>query len=294
MRLGGPVFGDFDDPDGWVAALKDHGYGAAFCPVRDVRDVEAVRAYAEAAEKAGVVIAEVGAFGNNPISPDTETRRAGIAVCQQKLALADQIGARCCVNVAGSRGDTWAGPHADNLMPETFDLIVASVREIIDGVGPTRAFYTLEMMPWMYPDSPENCLDLVNAVDRKQFAVHLDPVNIVCSPQRYYTNGALIRDCFRQLRPYIKSCHAKDIALSDKLTVHLDEVRPGLGGLDYHTFLQELDKLSPDTPLMLEHLRGAEQYALAADHIRSVAREMGVKLKGVKINPLTGTENPCL
>ena len=279
MRLGGPVFGDFDDPEGWVAAVKAHGYGAAFSPLRETDDSDAVRAYARAAEQAGLVIAEVGAFGNNPISPDEGTRRAGITACQIKLALADQIGARCCVNVAGSRGDRWAGPHADNLTPETFELIVASVREIIDGVNPTRTFYTLEMMPWAYPDSPQSYLDLIEAVDREQFAVHLDPINIVTSPQRYYTNGDLIRDCFEVLGPYIKSCHAKDIALADKLTVHLDEVRPGLGGLDYRAFLLELDRLDPDTPLMPEHLRGAEQYALAADHIRSVAREEGVKLR---------------
>jgi len=279
MRLGGPVFGDIDDPDGWVAALKEHGYGAAYCPVRDVHDADEVRPYAEVAERAGVIIAEVLAFGNNPISQNEEKSRAGIAACQKKLAVADEIGARCCVNVAGSRGDASAGPHADDLTSETFDLIVASLREIIDAVNPTRTFYALEMMPWMYPDSPGSYLELVKAVDRKQFAVHLDPVNIVCSPQLYYANGDLIRECFKTLGPYIKSCHAKDISLTNVLTVHLDEVRPGLGALDYHTFLRELAKLDPDTSLMLEHLPDAEQYALAADHVRSVAGETGVELR---------------
>ena len=53
---------------------------------------------------------------------------------------------------------------------------------------------------------------------------------------------------------------------------HLDEVRPGTGGFDYAEFLKQLSKF-PDTPLMLEHLKGAEQYRLAADHIRSVAEK---------------------
>lgn len=279
MRLGGPVFVKYDDPDGWIEALKHHGYSAAFCPLRDADDPAAVQAYAEAAEKADVVIAEVGAFGNNPISPDSATRKMGVEACQKKLALADQIGARCCVNVSGSHSSQWAGPHPENLTPETFDLIVESVRKIIDAVHPTRACYTLETMPWMYPDSADSYLELLKAIDRQQFAVHLDPVNIVCSPQRYFSNGDLIRECIQRLGPHIKSCHAKDIAMSDKLTVHLDEVRPGLGGLDYHTFLRELDTLPPDTPLMLEHLKGEEPYALAADHIRSVAREVGVNIR---------------
>ncbi len=279
MRLGGPIFGDFDDSESWVEQLQTHGYGAAYCPLKDGTDPDAVRAYAAAAERAGIVIAEVSAFGNNPVSPDEETRKKGIMTCQAKLALADEIGARCCVNVSGSRGDAWAGPHEDNLTPETFDLIVASVREIIDGVGPSRTCYSLEMMAWSYPDSANSYVDLLGAVDRNAFGVHLDPVNIICSPQRYFANERLIFDCFEKLGPKIKSCHAKDITLSRKLTVHLDETRPGLGFLNYHTFLRELDRLHPDTPLMLEHLKGADQYALAAEHIRSVARDAGVALR---------------
>jgi hypothetical protein len=32
------------------------------------------------------------------------------------LALADEIGSLCCVNISGSRGSQWDGPHPDNLM----------------------------------------------------------------------------------------------------------------------------------------------------------------------------------
>jgi sugar phosphate isomerase/epimerase len=133
------------------------------------------------------------------------------------------------------------------------------------------------MMPWAYPDSVDSYVALLKAIDRKRCAVHLDPVNIVCSPQRYYSNAKLIRECFLKLGPHIKSCHAKDILLDSKLTTHLDEVRPGLGGLDYEVFLRELSKM-PDTPLMIEHLKGAEEYRLAAEHIRSVAKKIGVSL----------------
>ncbi|MBN2271495.1 MAG: hypothetical protein JXN61_12830, partial [Sedimentisphaerales bacterium] len=120
-------------------------------------------------------------------------------------------------------------------------------------------------------------LQLLKAIDRKRFAVHLDPVNIVCSPQRYFATGRLIRECFEKLGPYIKSCHAKDIILSNKLTTHLDETRPGLGGLDYEAFLTELSRVR-EMPLMLEHLSGEEEYRLAAEHIRSVAKRIDVRL----------------
>ncbi len=274
MRLGGPTFEKYKDPLQWVEVLRRLGYGAAYCPVGADADEETCRAYSRAAKRANIVIAEVGAW-SNPISPDEKTRTAAIAKCKRQLALADRIEANCCVNISGSRDAQWDGPSPDNLTEETFDMIVETTRHIIDEVKPTRTYFTLETMPWAYPDSPDSYLRLLKAIDRRQFAVHLDPVNIVCSPQRYFATGKLIRECFAKLGPYIKSCHAKDILLQRKLTTHLDEVRPGLGGLDYATFLRELSKLG-DVPLMLEHLKGADEYRLAAEYVRSVADNTGL------------------
>lgn len=277
MRLGGPLFENYATPDQWVEALRQADYRAAFCPVGSNQSDDVIQDYAKAAEEADIIIAEVGAW-SNPISPDEKTRRDALSKCQEQLALADKIGARCCVNISGSRGEQWDGHHPDNLTEDTFHLIVETVRNIIDAVKPRRAFYTLETMPWMYPDSADSYLRFIKAIDRKQFAVHFDPVNLICSPQRYYNNGTLIREFVAKLGPHIKSCHAKDIILSEKLTVHLDEIRPGLGNLDYRVFLQELNKLNTDTPLMLEHLKTEEEYKLAGNHIRKIAKEIGVRI----------------
>jgi len=275
MKLGGPVFREFSDPDAWIAALRDYGYGAAYCPVNTDADDTVVKAYAEAAKSAGIVIAEVGAW-SNPIDSNEEARRKAQAHCRAQLALADRIGARCCVNVSGSRGQPWYGPHPDNFSEETFDMVVQVVRGIIDDVDPTRTFYTLETMPWMYPDSADCYLRLVEAIDRRQFAVHFDPSNLLSSPQRFYGSGEVIREFVAKLGPRIRSCHAKDLQLGGDLMPHFDEVRPGLGGLDYATLLRELSKLDPDTPLMMEHLATEEEYAQAAAYIRSVAEQLGI------------------
>lgn len=274
LRLGGPVFEKYEGPESWIAALKALGYTAAYCPVEAEAADDVVKAYERAARNAGIVIAEVGAW-SNPISPDEQTRKAALEKCRRQLALADRIGARCCVNITGSRSTQWDGPAAENFTDETFDMIVETTRAIIDDVKPVRTHFTLETMPWAYPDSPDSYLRLLQAIDRERFAVHLDPVNLVCSPQRYYANGRLIRECFEKLGPHVKSCHAKDILLRPDLTTHLDEVRAGLGGLDYAAFLTELSKL-PGTPLMLEHLSNAQEYELAADHIRRVAKTLGL------------------
>lgn len=275
MRLGSPIFEKYETAEEWVAILRRAGFRAAYCPVEIGAAPERVREYADAAARADIVIAEVGAW-SNPLSPDETIRKSALEKCKGALALAEEIGARCCVNIAGSRGAKWDGPCAEDLTRATFDLVVESVREIVDAVRPTRTFYTLEPMPWMVPDSAESYLELLKAVDRPGFAVHFDPVNLINSPERYFRNGAFVRDFVAKLGPHIQSVHAKDILLHDRLTVHLDEVQPGLGQLDYPAFLGAVESLGGDVPVLLEHLPKAEDYAAAAAYVRTVARAAGV------------------
>lgn len=278
IPFGGPLFEPYESPAQWVEQLKRLGYGAAYCPVEPGTDEQLIRAYREAALEHHMVIAEVGAW-SNPLSPDDSEAEAAINKCVAGLELADLIGARCCVNISGSLNrEYWAGPHPENLSEETFERVVENTRRIIDAVRPVRSYFALEAMPWSFPDSTDTYLKLIRAIDRERFGVHLDPVNLITSVRSYFGNGALIRDMFARLGPWIRSCHAKDITLrQDNYIPQLDELRPGMGNLDYVTYLQELVKL-PEVPLMMEHLNTAEAYGEAASYIRSVARSAGIRI----------------
>ena len=278
MRLGGPVFGDVCTPEKWIAALKRHGYRAAYCPVKADADAATIDEYAHAAKANDIVISEVGAW-SNPISPDESARQKAIQHNIAQLILAERLRAHSCVNISGSRNpDQWDGPHRDNLTNETFDLIVQTVQGIIDAVQPRHTFYTLETMPWAFPDSTDSYLRLIKAIDRPAFAAHLDPANLVNCPARFLNSTAFLKDCFARLGPHVKGCHLKDITLSGKMTTHLDEVAPGKGGLDYHALLTELSRLDPDTPAMLEHLSKEDEYEDAARYVRKIAAEISVTL----------------
>lgn len=277
MRLGAPLFEDTSTPEKWVRALKKKGYSAAFCPVAPDATDQVVTEYAQAARENNIIIAEVGAW-SSPISRDEATAADGRRRCVEGLQLADRIGANCCVNVSGSRGLPWAGHDPENLTQETFDIIVRFVQWLIDEVRPTRTYFTLETMQWMYPDSTESYAQLIDAINRDRFAVHFDPTNLICSPQRYYSSGQIITEFVDRLGPKIKSSHAKDILLSEQPTVHLDEVLPGTGNLDYRTFLRQLDTLGPDVPLLIEHLSTEEQFDQAATFIRKIAEEVAVTI----------------
>jgi sugar phosphate isomerase/epimerase len=182
------------------------------------------------------------------------------------------------VDIAGSfSSSSWYGPDPKNLSREFFDATVENCRHILDAVKPTRTRFTIEMMGWNLPDGPDAYLELIRAVDRKAFGVHLDVCNGINCPQRFYHNADFIRECFRKLGAFIISCHAKDLRWDVEMNVHFEEVVPGRGQLDYTAYLGELAQLGRDVPLMLEHLKTPEEYDEGRSYIREVGDRIGLK-----------------
>jgi sugar phosphate isomerase/epimerase len=276
IRLGGhglPV--GSDDPYAFARAHRAFGYGAAYVPVTLIgADVPTLAAWEAAFAAEDVVLAEVGIW-RNLIDADPVKRKAELDYAAQCLALADAVGARCAVSFIGSFAPgTRHGLDARNLGTEAIEAAVETVRYLIDTVKPRRAKFALEMMQATIPDSADSYLELIRAVDRPEFAAHLDPVNLVMTPRTYFNTGALIRECFDKLGPWIVSCHAKDITLHEDAALHLDEVQIGEGNLDYRAYLTQLSRLD-GVPLLLEHLK-PEEYALGRDRIFAAGDAIGV------------------
>jgi len=276
LRLGGPAFADGSEPEALALAHRKLGYRAAYCPKVSLNQPDKIRAYADAFARHDVVIAEVGRWCNL-LEPDEEKRRKNLQNVTEGLALADAIGALCCVDIAGSYSTTsWLGPHPDNLSEKFFDAMVENARKIIDAVKPKRAKFAYEAMGWSLPDNPDHYVELIKAVDRPALAVHLDPCNLVNCPQKFYDNTALLNECFDKLGPWIVSCHAKDLTWDVEMNLHFREVAPGQGSLDYPTYLRRLAKLPQNSPLMLEHLSTPAEYAGAREYLVGTARKTGL------------------
>ena len=268
MRLGAPIMDGISTPEEWVSLHQKYGYRAAYSPIHQISELDTKKDFINAAEKHDIILAEIGAW-SNPMSLNQEERKKAIKHCKEQLFIADESNTKCCVNIAGNLGEPWDGHSAQNFAREAFDLVVETTREIIDSVKPKRTYYTIEMMPWMYPYDEDSYLDLINAIDREHFAVHLDIVNIITSPIKYYNTASVIKSCFDKLGKYIKSIHVKDIIMSQKMTVHLDEIIPGKGNFNHKCLIEEVRKLDENIPLMLEHLSTKEEYIEAGEYIKS-------------------------
>ena len=257
------------DAKDWARKMKDLGCGCVNFPINCDAPDHVIADYADAARDEGLVIAEVGIW-RNVFAIDPAEREEARRFALGQLRLADEIGARCCVNVMGTYGGpVWDGGYRENFTKECWDLSVAYTQSLIDEVKPKRTHYTVEPMPWMIPTGPDECLRLRDAVDREAFAIHLDVVNMINCPERYFFADEFLDECFEKLGPIIESCHLKDIRLSTELTFRLIETFCGDGVLNIEKYISLINQYDPDMPVIIEHLNTDEEYLASLQYVKA-------------------------
>ena len=267
MRLGTSSPLAHTSPLEWANNQVKLGCSTVVFPVQSNETQERIDAYKKAANDAGLTIAEVGIW-KNALARDEGERRKNLDYCVEQLRLADYIGAGCAVNVAGAFGPIWDGGYKENYSRDAFNKIVSMVREIIDRADPKNTYFTLEPMPWMIPTGPRQYLELINAVERDRFAVHIDIINMISSAERYFFADEFIEECLDLLGKYVKSCHIKDVHLDRRYTLRLEECGPGDGEFPLRHYAEKINKIDPEMPVILEHLDTDEDYVKYLSYLK--------------------------
>lgn len=274
MYLGISSSLEHGSPEEWARKHKALGLQTVVFPVSCLDGEETISAYKQAADEAGLTIAEVGIW-RNTLAADPEERQRWTDYAIRQLRMADAIGAACCVNVVGTPyGPRWDGGYRDNFSSELWDMAVSMIRQIIDTARPRQTKFCIESMPWMIPSSPDEYLRLIEAVDREEFGTHLDVVNMITTPRRYFYNDEFLEECFRKLRGTIVSCHLKDILLKQEYTFQLEECACGQGTLDLDLYIRLASAENPRMPMIIEHLTTDEEYISS---VRYVQEQMGTR-----------------
>ena len=255
-------------PQEWAQKHKALGLQTVNFPVSCDDGEDTFMAYKQAADEAGLTIAEVGIWRNTLASNPSERQR-WIDYGIRQLRMADAIDAACCVNVVGTPyGPRWDGGYRENFSTELWDMAVAMIRQIIDTARPRHTKFCIESMPWMIPSSPDEYLRLIEAVDRPEFGTHLDVVNMITSPRRYFFNDEFLEECFEKLHGTIVSCHLKDIRLKPEYTFQLEECACGQGSLDLQRYIRLATAENPCMPMIIEHLTTDEEYIASIQYVQ--------------------------
>ena len=286
IRFGGPVFeadikaagGNSGDPRVIAKAHKLKGYTAAYVPHVELGDKERIKEIREAFKAENIMLAEVG-YWENITDTDEATRRHNLDCLTNALYLAEEVGARCAVDIFGSyiHGNGNSKFAAKNFSDDAFADAVDIARMLIDTVKPKSAYFTYEIFPFNIVDCPEMLEKLIKAVDREKFGVHLDLCNLINSPRTYFSSGDIMRDCVKRFGDKIVAAHVKDIKLKEPaISVILEEVVAGTGGIDMHAFVRGIHGLPQEVPFMMEHLPSEAEYDQAAAYIRKCAKDENI------------------
>lgn len=270
MRIGISTSLKHDTPKEWADKMEALGCRSVVFPVDHTAPDSLISDYVEEAKKHDLRIAEVGIWKNVFATNEAERNSARQRALAQ-LRLADEIGADCAVNVAGTwGGPLWDGGYPENFGKDAFDKIVAYIQDLIDTVKPKHTTYSIEAMPWMYPTGPDEYLKMIRQVDRAEFSCHLDVVNMINCPERYFFSGDFLDEVFDKMGGFVKSCHLKDIRLRDELTFQLQEVACGEGTLDIGKYMSLAHRCDPDMPMIIEHLNTDEEYEKSLIYVKEI------------------------
>ena len=203
----------------------------------------------------GVVPCQAVAQHPDLIAPDPRERATGIAEMQHMCRVTRWLGAGNLYLRPGSvnPNGSWY-PHPDNAKPETFQVLVDSVRQVCDAAEQEGVLLAVEGHALSILDTPERIRDLIDAVGSETLRFNADPVNFVGSLADAYDTTAMIDRLFDVLGEYTICGHAKDFVVQDRLVLHIEEAVIGEGLLDQATYLKRFEEACPDGYVQIEHL----------------------------------------
>lgn len=266
-----------------VKRVRDGGYTSVATgadPWYDMKESELAELRA-ALKKFDVVVYEVGGYRNMLHTVEAE-RQKNLKHLARCIEAAEKIGCPMVGTISGSRdprnlrADNFA-PHPDNWTEETWKLLISGIRQVLKDTAGCKAALGMEAQVTTNQDTPKSHRRIMDDVGDPRVKVNLDPTNMV-SLATYYHTTELINECFDLLGEDILGAHAKDTyIIPDQQTVHVQEVCPGRGVLDYETYLVRLSRMKWPRSLLAEHIPG-DQYIEAKAYIEKVAAKVGVKI----------------
>jgi sugar phosphate isomerase/epimerase len=167
--------------------------------------------------------------------------------------------------------------HPENHTQRTFDLIVNSLRQVCAVAQQEGVLIAIEGHVLSALDTPQRMRDLFDAVASPALKFNYDPVNFVGTVKQVHNTSSVLHDMFNVLGGVTVVAHAKDCTLADDLVVHIEEVVPGTGSLNFELFMRQFEQLAPDGYFIIEHLQ-AKDVPTARDNVVAMARRFGISL----------------
>jgi len=257
------------------------GFSGIFTRFKNNHPLETPRA---AAERVRQVLADNGlrmyqstGFWQCLVTSDETRRSESVRVLQGAIRLAGWLGSRGIDTGPGSmnpRGPWF--PHPDNWTPAARAQLIKSLKECAPVAEDCGVFLSMEGHQLVTLESAEVTAEVLDAVDSPWVTSDYDSANWLTLKEAFDPTPA-INHHFDVLGRRIVSCHAKDVWLEDKLSIHIQDGCPGKGNLDFRTVITRMEALSPEYPILPEG-NVTEDLPEVVALFRRLADELGIKI----------------
>jgi sugar phosphate isomerase/epimerase len=208
----------------------------------------------------GIGVSQSTGNGPNLVDADADVRADALGRVRRAISVARLLGAVMVNTGVGSHHPTFPyGPHPANHTPQAVDTLVANLRILCPEASDQGLLLSLEPHVMTTIGDVETISAVVEAVGHPALRVNFDPVNLLGTLPAVYGSAAAIRAIGDRLGPVLApSAHIKDIRPAAALVLHLDEVPPGEGFVDWDAFFAVCRRLDEGSALIVEHLEGGE------------------------------------
>ena len=254
MRLGAAFWdgAPTDDPQRTIDRLNEIGIKGAWLNYSNEEgwsqeEVETCRAVFDAE---GVFVGAIACLHFQLLShPDEAVRQRGVEQVNRCIRDSHAMNTHSIsIHWRPGGAEDWWSDECFNRMVKASAPVWSEAERLDVDIG----FHSHPICPW---DSPEQHRRMADEVRSPRCKVLLDPVNMMTA-RTSQTTTDFLNHTFDLIGDIIVGAHAKDVLLDEKhWVVKVDEVPPGMGTMDYETFLRRLSELDPDLVLTIEHLR---------------------------------------
>jgi L-ribulose-5-phosphate 3-epimerase len=241
-------------------------------------DPTAIRRLKSVLDSAGLEVAQANGWYEVLVNPDDNLRAQGIHGLQALTHIGRLLDAKTVYVRPGSLNPQGAWyPHPENYAPLTFERLVNSLRLAAATAQAEEMVLALEGHVLSLLDTPQRMREVIDAVDSPALKFNTDPVNFVGTVKDAYDPSRVLNDLVTLLGKYTVAAHLKDMAVQDKLVLHIDEVVIGEGTMDYDLLLRQMEQINPDMYGIIEHLPD-EKIPQARSGLMRAAGKAGIQL----------------
>lgn len=218
----------------------------------------------------GLAIAAIAGYVN-PVAPVPAKRRANMDRLTAILRLARDLGSPGVATESGTLhpDDDWA-PHPMNDTPAARDMLADALRQLTARAEEAGATLLLEPGVGNLIDTPVKARQILRTIDSPALGLVADPANFI-DGNNIDDAAAVLGGMYGTLGEGMILAHAKDFRRLDHeqrerhhhpsdpaLYGGVEYPAPGLGDMDYDSYLRWLAKIPTAPPLIIEHINEAD------------------------------------